>query len=75
MVRVFGRPESRGGQRRLGALESRIIGDIELPVGAQGRIPAICQIAIGKPKEMPNLLAARFVVNEPTVSKPLGQAH
>ena len=35
MVCVFGRPESSGGQRRLGALEGRIIGDIETPVGAQ----------------------------------------
>jgi hypothetical protein len=74
-VCVFGRPESGGGQRRLCALEGRIIGDIELPVGAQRRIPAICLIAIRKPKEMPNLLAACLVINEPTVFKLSGQAH
>lgn len=34
VVCVFGRAESDGGERRLGTLESRIISDIETPVGA-----------------------------------------
>jgi hypothetical protein len=34
VVCVLGRPVSSGGQRRFGALESRVISDIETPVSA-----------------------------------------
>ena len=34
VVCVFGRAESGGGERRFSALESRVIGNIEPPIGA-----------------------------------------
>src|SRR5437899_2367356 len=74
MVRAF-RLVTGGRQRGGGKLESRVIGDVELPIGNQPRSPAGLKISVRDGEQVDDFLMARPVFPEPSELQPILQGH
>lgn len=60
-------PVAHCGQSRGGRLHGGVVGDIEPPVWAEARGLTIGQVAIDHAQKIDDLLATRFVLDQPTV--------
>lgn len=57
-------PVATRGKSSRRRLQRSIVGDVQLPIGAQARRPAILKVTIGHAEQIGHLAAACLVVDE-----------
>ncbi len=66
---------ARCGQREDGQLKGGILRDTQPPIRAEAVEGRIFQVPLNDSQEVRDLLPAHAVLNQPTISQPVAQAH